>query len=364
MNFKSKYCPWLNHYVWQWIKLKRKYRKKLKSDPHNEYLKSMFIYVCKKTDNAKKKCKKEFYGNLLENTSHAKLWKNLNTIMGRYKAETCIELNIDGRKTSSISEVCDIFNNFFTQIGTNLASKISISNLNPLSNVKRVGRSIFLRPTNANEVIDIIKELNAKKSCGPDNFPACVFKNNATTFSYIIVDLFNKMLQQGVFPDCLKIAKVIPVYKSGDASDPSNFRPISTLSTFSKIFEKLLVNRFISFINQNNILYKYQYGFRKGCSTTTATVELVEFLLSKIDSKCIVGGLFLDLKKAFDKLTHRILLQKLECYGFRGLANDIIKSYLTDRQQFVAIDGCRSSLQTVNVGVPQGSTAIISNLHQ
>lgn len=163
------------------------------------------------------------------------------------------------------------------------------------------------------------------------------------------------MLQQGVFPDCLKIAKVIPVYKSGDASDPSNFRPISTLSTFSKIFEKLLVNRFISFINQNNILYKYQYGFRKGCSTTTATVELVEFLLSKIDSKCIVGGLFLDLKKAFDKLTHRILLQKLECYGFRGLANDIIKSYLTDRQQFVAIDGCRSSLQTVNVGVPQGS---------
>jgi hypothetical protein len=108
-------------------------------------------------------------------------------------------------------------------------------------------------------------------------------------------------------------------------------------------------------LNQFNILYKFQYGFRKGCSTSTAIVELVEFLLSNIDNKCIVGGLFIDLKKAFDTLDHNILLKKLEYYGIRGLANDLIRSYLKNRQQYVAIEDSRSSLQTFNIGVPQGS---------
>lgn len=355
INMKSKHCPWINYYVWQWIKLKHKYLKKVKNDPHNVDLRNMFKHISVKTDEAKRRCKSDYYKQLLDNTCHAKMWKNLNEIMGRSKPKTRLELKTDGGKTSNNTAVCEIFIDYFSQIGIKLAEKIPKINLNPLNNISRIDRSIFLRPASENEVGEIIKELNINKSSGPDGFPSVVIKSNVGKFSNILTCLFNRMLEQGSYPDCLKIGRITPVFKGGDTSDACNYRPISTISVFSKIFEKLLVNRLVKFMSKHNILYKFQYGFRKGCSTTTAIVELVDFLISEIDNKNVIGGLFLDLKKAFDTLDHNILLKKLEYYGVRGLANDIIRSYLKDRQQFVSIENSRSRMRTFNIGVPQGS---------
>lgn len=355
VKVKSKHCPWLNYHAWHWMKLKHKYLKKVKNDPNNEYLKDLLKHVSKRADDVKRGCKREYYRNLLENTCHAKLWKNLNEIMGRSKTKTCFRLKVNGVLTSNNLEVCETFNNFFSQIGSNLANKIPKNNSNPLSNSTRLGQSVFLGPANENEVLEIIKELNVKKSNGSDNFPTSVVKNNAVKFSNILAHLFNQMLEEGTYPECLKIAKVTPIFKCGETTDPCNYRPISTLSVFSKILEKLLVKRIVKFLNKHNILYKFQYGFRKGCSTSTAMVELVDYLIGKIDNKCVIGGLFIDLKKAFDTLNHNILLQKLEYCGIRGTANNIIRSYLKDRQQYVAIEDSRSSIQTCNIGVPQGS---------
>jgi hypothetical protein len=163
VNIKSKHCPWINYYVWQWIKLKHKYLKKLKNDPLNDHLKDLLKHVSKRADDAKRKCKNEYYKNLLETTCHAKLWKNLNEIMGRSKPVASFELQKNGIKTSNNLEVCEIFNNFFSQIGTNLAKNIPRSNTNPMCNVNRIDQSVFLRPAHANEVTKIISELKVKK---------------------------------------------------------------------------------------------------------------------------------------------------------------------------------------------------------
>lgn len=163
------------------------------------------------------------------------------------------------------------------------------------------------------------------------------------------------MVETGTYPNCLKLAKVTPVFKSSDAEDVGNYRPISTLSVFNKIFEKLLVNRILVFFNRHDVLYKFQYGFRQGCNTLIAITELVDNIINEIESKNIVGALFLDLKKAFDTLDHKILLQKLDLYGIRGVANNIIQSYLENRKQFVFVNGVSSSHKTIDIGVPQGS---------
>lgn len=140
-----------------------------------------------------------------------------------------LELKVNGCSISDSSEVCEAFNDFFSKIGKNLADKIPKSNSNPLSNINRLEPSIFLNPANEIEVFGIINELDANKSSGPDNLPTSVVKANINIFSNIFAQLFNQILEQGIYPECLKVAKVTPVFKSGEASDPSNFRPISTI---------------------------------------------------------------------------------------------------------------------------------------
>lgn len=178
VNVKTKHCPWLNFYVWQWIKLKNKYLKKVKDNPNNHHLKDMLNHVTKKVKTAKKRCKKEYFENLLNDTCHAKLWKNLNEIMGRKKQDSKIELNYDGYRTSNNLEICEIFNQFFSNIGGNLAKTIQKNNVNPLCTVNRIEQTVFLKPTDENETISVINELNIKKSCGPDNFPSSIIKSN------------------------------------------------------------------------------------------------------------------------------------------------------------------------------------------
>lgn len=262
----------------------------------------------------------------------------------------------EGVKTKDDKETCEIFNKYFTRIGHELANKIpNSSRTDPCTNIVSIRNSIFLRPSTVNEVITIIDALDSKKSCGYDGISVKLLKSNPTQFAKILSDIFNLIVATGHYPDCLKIAKISPVFKAGDTAIPCNYRPIATLSVFTKVLEKLLVSRMVSFFENNNILYNLQYGFRRGCNTSTAIVELVDFVISNIEAKRLVGGLFLDIQKAFDTLDHHILLDKLERYGIRGIAKRIIESYLSNRKQYVAIGNSKSELKTTDIGVPQGS---------
>lgn len=356
VNIKGTQCPWMSLNLWQLIKLKNKYLKKFKRNPTDQYIKSMLDHLSKKVEKTKRSCKRAYYENILNNTTHSKLWKHINILFGRNSKPKQSFLVVNERHIMDDREKCELFNDFFSNIGGSLASQIPHSERkNPISNVNRVRESIYLRPSTPNEIACVISALKTNKAPGPDNIPTNVVKTNALAFSRILNNCFNKMVETGIYPDCLKLAKVTPIFKSGDPSLLDNYRPISTLSVFNKVFEKLLANRLIDFFERNQVLYAYQYGFRQACSTATAITELVDFVLQEIDSKKIVGALFIDLKKAFDTLNHDILLKKLYAYGIRGIVFDLFKNYLTNRRQYVCLNGYKSAIGEVNNGVPQGS---------
>ena len=167
--------------------------------------------------------------------------------------------------------------------------------------------------------------------------------------------IINLSLQNGSFPDILKLAKVIPIFKKEDKMLTKNYRPISILSYHSKILEKIMQNRLIKFLTKYHILYNYQFGFRQGYSTNLALVEIMEKIHFDLDDGNFVFGIYLDLSKAFDTVNHNILIQKLYHYGIRSHALSWFESYLTNRKQYVSINKFKSEEKHIPIGVPHGS---------
>ena len=140
------------------------------------------------------------------------------------------------------------------------------------------------------------------------------------------------MFKEGHFPELLIIAKVIPIYKGDDPTNPSNYRPISLLSMFDKLLETLMHNRLDPFFQKHNVFYKYQIDFRKNHATNNALTEVMNYIYKSLDGGNYVFGIFIDLKKAFDTLQHKILLYKLQHYGVRGLAFQWFESYFIQKK--------------------------------
>ena len=162
-------------------------------------------------------------------------------------------------------------------------------------------------------------------------------------------------LQEGIFPDEQTIANVIPLYKCDDPKLFNNYRPVSVLPSVSKVFERIMYNRFVSYLNEYKILFSYQFGFRKIHSTYMALMTLMNKLTKCLDNDEYIIGVFLDFSKAFDIVNHVILLQKLSVYGVKGNALSWLESYLKNRRQFLTYNGVSSDTKILHCGVPQGS---------
>ena len=203
------------------------------------------------------------------------------------------------------------------------------------------------------EVVNVINSLN-NSSPGWDGIPSRLAKRVLHSYIKPLTLLINKSFCDGIFPDELKLAKVIPIYKSGSIMELSNYRPISVLNIFSKIFERLMCNKLIQFFYQYNVLYQNQFGFRQGHSTHNALITLVDSITKFLDYGDIVIGVFIDIKKAFDTVNHKILLKKYTIMEFVGMYLTG-ESYLTNRSQMVLFNGKISDIRDVTCGVPQGS---------
>ena len=306
--------------------------------------------------------KKNYYRQKLEeckaNTSET--WKILNTIIGKRKSEAKYsnEFIVDNdRVTLDNEEIANHFNNFFVNIGTILSNSIEpCQGTQPTDFLKnQVSDSMYMYPVTEKEVSEIVSGCKSKTSYGHDEISMTTVKHVIKQIVRPLTYIFNRSLITGIFPNDMKTAKVIPVFKSGDRLQFSNYRPISLLPQFSKILEKIFNKRLMSFIENHHVLTDGQYGFRSNHSTSLALTEFVEKVTSAIDKQENTIGVFIDLMKAFDTVDHKILLSKLQCYGTRGLALDWIKSYLANRGQYVCYNNSNSELKNIKCGVPQGS---------
>ena len=212
--------------------------------------------------------------------------------------------------------------------------------------------SIFLTECTDEEVYTIIKDLQNGKS---SDIPIGIIKKTSKILSPVLCCHFNYLMEIGKFPDILKLGKITPVYKKDDTELFENYRPISTLPIFAKKFEKIIYSRLYKFFTSKGILHDRQFGFRKSHSTSHALNYSVDIIKKSIEKGDHVLGIFIDLSKAFDTIDHEILLEKLYNYGIRGNALLLLKSYLSNRKQYVSFLGEISDQLAVIFGVPQGS---------
>ena len=194
------------------------------------------------------------------------------------------------------------------------------------------------------------------KAHGLYSFPSYILRSAKHVISQSLSIFLNKSIEHGIYPTKLKLAKVIPIYKNDDPSDPPNYRPISPLSVFNSIFEKMMNYRLKSFFETKNIFHDSQYGFRGKRSIEHAILDIINQTENNMDNRIYSCGIFIHLKKAFDTVDHLILLQKLEHYGVRGTTNNWFASYLLGRQQITQVGNRNTSKKEVILsGVPQGS---------
>jgi len=353
--------PWITSGILASSKTKTKlFLKKLSNPTPNNIAKYKEFNVL--FNKVKRKCKSEYYNNkIIEyKTDTKKTWQFLKEVIGMQnsKSTSIHEIKVDDNAISDPKQIADAFNNYFSNIGHKLNEEIKSTNKLPSEYLSGFyPNSMFLGPVDEHKIIQTAKQIKSKLSTGTDNISTKLMKSVIEEIAVPFAHIVNQSFLSGTVPTQMKVAKVVPIFKSGDKKLLNNYRPISLLPAFSKLLEKIMCAQLTNFLDQNNIFYKHQYGFRKHHSTIHPIIHLLNHIYesNNVTPSQLTLSIFLDLSKAFDTISHTILLSKLYHYGIRGTVYNWFKSYLTDREQYVQINDTQSSLSNCNFGVPQGS---------
>ena len=275
------------------------------------------------------------------------IWKTINKLLNKstQKKELPKEFLLSNLSstTSNPVEIADKFNDYFVSLGPKLAKQIKNKSNSTYLYEKYLTHknpnSIFIRPTEEHEVESEINTL----------------RNIYKEISKPLTHIYNQTFNTGIIPGQMKIALALAIHKANENNKFENYKPISVLTCFSKVLEKLMYKRLIDFVEKNDILNKHQYGFRKNRLTEHAIIELVNKVTRAIDEGKYTAGVFLDLSHAFDAIDQRILIGKLECYGIRGPAKCWFENYLRNRKQVVKYNSVQFTEKCILTGVPQGS---------
>ena len=356
MNKRDK--PYIDINIKNDIKIKNKIAKLYAKYPMTygkEYGK-----VRNKITNRIKVAKKEYYNIKLQesSTDAGRTWNVINSILNRKikksQSNSGIKINDDFYEKSD--DVAEKFNDHFKNVGARLASDLPSSELHYRYFLgPRVATELSFRLMSANEIKNIVKNF---KDCSPgvDEFPMKVIKHSLDAIISPLTDICNLSLQNGSMPSQLKVSKITPIFKSGSSEDINNYRPIAILPSIGKIIEKVVSDQLYDYCEVNGLLSDCQYGFRKGRSTEAALCSFTNDILTAFESRSNTVAMYLDLSKAFDTISHDILLNKLKHNGVRGIELQWFTSYLTDRKQCVIYENSLSTLQNINCSVPQGSS--------
>lgn len=308
-----------------------------------------------------RKAKQLYYSQVFNACLHDMkgTWRQINTILSKTKNKQNVSTHFteNGTQITNPQEISNEFNNFFINIGPKLnrqcpSTPCTASSFLPNVNITN---SLFFEPSTVEETYAIIQKLKPKTSCGHDNISPKLLKQTAQSILLPITHIVNLSLASGIFPENMKIAKVVPIFKNGSSYYFNNYRPVSLLPSCSKILERIVFTRLHKFLDKYSLLTPSQYGFRPNFSTELAILELQNSIINNLSCNKQTIGLFLDLSKAFDCLNHEILLKKLSHYGIRGVPLKWFKSYLLNRKQFTSYNSVNSTMLSITTGVPQGS---------
>lgn len=355
------------HWLDSDLKLELKKRKKLfkqkQENPNNDTYKKEFIKQKNKVKTKITEKRKEFLDSRFKNSvdNPKKFWNNINELLYNksIKKNEALEIkDISGTRLNEI-ETANYFNNFFINLPLNTIENEygNINNLKPnLTSKFTTKNSIFLRNVDENEIINIINKLKNSNSTGIDEITTKIIKECSDSLIGILPHYINNAFSNGTFPDCLKIAKVIPIYKKmGSRGDIKNFRPISLLNIISKIFEACLYSRLYSYLERVNFFNNNQFGFLKSSNTSSACISYIDKIQRALNDNKSACTIFLDVSKAFDCVDRQTLSKKLEQLGIRGNVLNLLNSYINNRKQTVQVNESIGDLQETKYGVAQGS---------
>ena len=321
---KERREPWLTAGIYISIrKSKKMYLKTLRSDA-DEAIQTKYRHYAKQLQRVKRKAKLSYYEDKcrLFKTNTKKLWGIINEICKSKNDKSCL---IDCLKINDVLEyeakkITNKFGEYFSSVGKKFANKVKqpvndaiyySGKIQPNSN------SLFMTPCSEKEVSELIQKLPAKSSSGYDNISNVLLKEIGSYIVSPLTVIFNESLMMGIFPDVMKLADVVPLYKAKEKFLETNYRPISLLTTMSKILEKVVYNRVYKFLDDNDQLYENQYGFRSRHSCDNAIGDVISHIVKNLEVNKTSAVLFLDLSKAFDTLDHDLLLHKMERYVLR-----------------------------------------------
>ena len=301
-----------------------------------------------------------FEHELLINQSNVKQTWNLIRLAMNKKSEkssfvSCLSVN--NRTVTDHSEMANLFNEFFTSVSAAIVEEINPSDRPPDEDFSDDIPlfSFSTTPLTIKEVVEAALQLQPKKTLDFTGLSVWFIQKIINEISIPLHHIFARSFVEGSVPKQLKLAKVIPVFKNGKKDAMDNYRPISLLSCYSKIIEKIVCSRLTCFLDVNNLISSSQFGFRKKHSTLHPLIHFQNFVSSALDKGEHAVAIFCDLRKAFDTVDHRILLTKLRKMGVRGAELLWFQDYLTGRRQIVSINGSNSLLLSILIGVPQGS---------
>ena len=364
-KYKHRKSKWITKGIIRSILFKDKLYVKLKATPVESDLYEgrllnfrTYARILKQSINLAKKqyyfgCFEKFKGDM------KKTWTIINEVVNRKQAkkEFPDSFEIEGRRISNDKTIANEFNRYFIEIGPKLCQATEHTTVESYRDYlkKPLLPSFEFSPADVDDVRKAIDLLKPKTSTGLDKISNKLLKYVKWEISPILTKIFNQSIHQGVFPDILKQAKVIPLYKQKEDFLFCNYRPVSLLSSVSKVFERIMYNQIYTYLTQLKVFYKSQYGFRQFHSTELATLELIDRITYAMDTNHLPVNIYLDLSKAFDTLDHSILVFKLKYYGFKEKALDLMINYLNNRTQQVQYNDTLSDILVVKCGVPQGS---------
>lgn len=370
-NRNKNSLPWYDYTIKLASKTKNDFYKKFiskklhtdqQNDPELLEAHSRYKNYKNKLNSVIRKARRQYIFKSLEKAKNdaRKTWSILNSlIINKSQPSSTITSIVDPRGIELFEPVkqANCFNNFFTQIGHTLASNIPTpcnKTFNQFLNPP-YAESFFLSPATPDEVGRVFRECSNSNALDINSHSQKLFTSIYDLMKYDIAQLYNTSVSMGIFPTCMKLAKVIPIYKKGRKDHLANYRPIAILPFLSKIIEKLVNKRLLNFLIEHSLINSSQYGFLPGRSTIHAAMEYYEIIAQGFSDNKSTISISLDLSKAFDTINVDILLTKLSHIGIRGTALDWFRSYATSRRQCVAVAGVLSSEEPISCGVPQGS---------